>query len=200
MGVRHYRIHPSKKRTWAPSSRLELIQTNSPPTQFRVTNLHEDRTYQFRFATKKLGHSPWLWSRIYRPELTFDPSVKPDIPTVSHVTRVQVFSNWMDQNQIGSRVLCFRNQKLFTKNKCFKRCKHLGMNIPYPGYLDLEKLRFMFQFLDGFVHDSKDWTPFEHISYQISCPLQYDYKMGTDNRHTALIIDIRLRIGYDSYL
>ena len=25
-------------------------------------------------------------------------------------------------------------------------------------------------------------------------------KMGTDNRHAALIIDIRLRIGYDSYL
>ena len=25
-------------------------------------------------------------------------------------------------------------------------------------------------------------------------------RMGTDNRHTALIIDIRLRIGYDSYL
>ena len=24
-------------------------------------------------------------------------------------------------------------------------------------------------------------------------------RMGTDNRHTALIIDIRLRIGYDSY-
>ena len=35
----------------------------------------------------------------------------------------------------------------------------------------MEKLRLMFQFLDGFVHDSKDWTPFEHISYQIPSPL-----------------------------
>ena len=67
------------------------------------------------------------------------------------------------------------------------------MKTPYPEYLgkvtyslkycefqiiknnyyfkDLEKLRLMFQFLDGFVHDSKDWTPFEHISYQIPSPL-----------------------------
>ena len=35
----------------------------------------------------------------------------------------------------------------------------------------MEKLRLMFQFLDGYVHDSKDWTPFEHISYQIPSPL-----------------------------
>ena len=83
-----------RKELERPQLGWTLIQTNIPLTKFRVTNLREDRTYQFRVAAEnKLGHSPWLWSRIYRPALPFDPPAKPDVPIVSHVTRVQVFSN-----------------------------------------------------------------------------------------------------------
>ena len=139
VGVRHYQIHPSRKRTWAPSTRLELIQTNIPLTQFRVTNLREDRTYQFRVVIKKLGHSPWLWSRIYRPELTFDPSVKPDIPTVSHVIRVQAFLNWVDQNQIESRVLCFRNQTVY-EEKTFRKMWTFGNENSISGIFRFGKI------------------------------------------------------------
>ena len=36
---------------------------------------------------------------------------------------------------------------------------------------DLQKLRMMFHFLDGYDHDSKAWKLFEHIFYQIPSPL-----------------------------
>ena len=38
-GVRNYRIHPPKKRTRAPSTRLDTYPNQYPLTQFRVTNL-----------------------------------------------------------------------------------------------------------------------------------------------------------------
>ena len=82
-----------------------VIQTNIPGTNFRVTNLRDDRTYQFRVAAEnKLGHSPWLWSRTYRPTLPFDPPAKPDVPTVAGISRSQVTVNWNEPGNGGSPI------------------------------------------------------------------------------------------------
>merc|ERR1711962_719412 len=94
-----------RKELERPQLGWTVIQTNIPATQFRVTNLREDRTYQFRVAAEnKLGHSPWLWSRIYRPALPFDPPSKPDMPIVSDVTKVQAKVSWAEPHNGGSPI------------------------------------------------------------------------------------------------
>ena len=63
----------------------------------------------------------------------------------------------------------FSKPNRLRRKKRFARFEHLVMKTPYPEYLDLEKLRLIFQFLDGFVHDKKIGLHLNtsHIEYRV---------------------------------